>query len=226
MLGLIVWIAFAMPAHAIVMEPILEAAESLGYRVAGELEFVPGTTHYRGMKENLRAVAEFCPRTQAVDRRISTETRFVILAWSDHEYPAPGKSGSSLAQEKLAARRAETVAHVLREHVGGHLLFELVNMTNRKPHMVRVTEASQIQKSKDDVKAAVEIAGGAPSDRLQMGLFGEYAQRSKAVIWVDCYESLVKRRRTVPTLVQLAEVRGEMVSRYGKIGPGHVAPYL
>lgn len=223
MLHIIAWLFISQPVQAIVMEPVIEAAESLGYRVAGELEFTTGSIRHRGMKESLKQVGEFCPRTQAFDRRVSTETRFVILAWPDLEYPGPGKRDHSLEQQKLAAHRAEAIADVLRNHVGGHLFFELVNMATRRPHLVRVTEAGRIQKSRDNVKETLELAGGAPSDRLGMGLFGEYSQRAKAVIWVDCYESLVKRRRNVPTLVELAGVRGQNLKSRGTLWHVHTA---
>lgn len=192
-------------AQAIVMEPAFEAAESLGYQVVGEIEFgknsvnIPDTS----IKKQITEIGEMCPRTQSFDPNISSFVRFVILAWSDMDYPKRTNPFHSAHQQWLAHKRGLAVAEKIRTEIKGNINFELVNMAHRKPHLLN---------GRSDVKNALETAGAAPSDRLGMGLFAEYSQAAKAVILVDCKESLQRRKNTMPSLVQLASL--------GRVVPG------
>lgn len=183
-------------ANAMLMDPIHETAESLGYQVLGEIEFRSGTAQPdpKQMQKNLSNLGELCPRTQAWDSSITSHTNFVVMAWSDHEFPSSRIKNLSIDKVSLAQTRAQKTAEFLRDHVRGNLSIEEVNMATRKPHLVRVAEHTANKESRTDIKSALELSGAAPTNAFAIGLFGEYSQASKAVIWVECFENLVKRR--------------------------------
>ncbi len=195
-------------ANAIVMEPAYQAAESLGYQVVGEIEFQNNSSAIPApvIKKQMREIGEMCPRTQSADPNISSYARFVILAWSDKDYPTRERGFHSAKQQWLAKKRGEAVAERIRSEVKGNLNFELVNMAHRKAHRVEAVEPGNPLTVQLNVKKAVEIAGAAPSDQLGVGLFAEYSQAAKALIWVDCREGLQRQKGTIPSLVRLAEL--------------------
>jgi hypothetical protein len=217
MLALIFALAFGSSSHAILTEPTYQAAEALGYVVVGEIEFKRGSHSAKApqLNEQVREIGELCPRTLARTQGVSSFVKLVLLAWADVEFPTRRKFAHSSDQQMLAAKRAEDVAEKLRSHVQGPLAFELVNMTTRRPHPIRVNESARVQQETYDVKSALEIAGGAPSDAYGLGLFGENGQRSKVIIWVDCKETFGPRRRNVLANVQLASLGANFFGRAG-----------
>ena len=193
-------------AHALVLEPTFEAAESLGYQVVGEMEFQNGTTTIQSQEVDrpLSQIGEMCPRTQSVTPGISSFARFVIMAWSDQDFPGHGKSAHSPRQQWLAEKRALAVAEKVRAEIKGHVEVDLVNMASRKAHMVNSADDSTHLRGRYDIKEVMETSGAAPSDRLGFGLFGEYSQAAKAVVLVNCRESLGQPKNKMPALVRLA----------------------
>lgn len=206
MLALIATFLMTGTAHAVLTEPTYHAADALGFLVVGEVEFPRGSIDPKDsqIKEQIREIGEICPRTHAYDRGVSSFARFVLFAWADSEYPKRAVFARSLPEQGLAIKRASRVAESLRTRIQGPLTFELVNMASRKPHLIHVPESARVKESTYDAKAAMEIAGAAPSDAFGLGLFGENGQRSKVVIWVDCTETLGRRRSNVLAKVQLA----------------------
>lgn len=181
-------------AQAIVTSPTLEAADSLGLDVAGEIEFsayshVASTT---ALRESLNSIQEICPRTQAIENPVSKTTHVVVVAWSDREFPKERQSYAH-ADVALANQRATGIAAALRRELRGPTSFDLVNMASRQPHKIKLNERAQNPGSETDIKAALALAGAAPIGVLQLGLFGEYAQKSKAIILVECNESFLRR---------------------------------
>lgn len=197
---------FFVSSQALVLEPIFEAAENLGYHVVGEVEFKKGASqpNSKAMEENLEELGGLCPRTQAHDRRISSQANFVIMAWPDHEFPSQKIQNLTPNHVALAQSRAAKTVEYLRRNVKGNLRFEMVNMATRQPHFIPISEYARMKAVRTDIKAALEQSGAAPTNAYAIGLFGEYAQRSKAVIWVDCHESLVKRRPNAIRELELA----------------------
>ena len=195
-------------AHAMILEPTYQAADALGYHVVGELDFKPGSTEPdpTQIRTSIQEIGEMCPRTQAYDRHVSSFTHLILIAWSDAEFPSIHIKHQPVRYQQLAYARAKSVAGKIRRHVPSLASVEIVNMATRKPHPVRVAEEARIQTRKYDVKMALEIAGAAPSDQLGMGLFGEYGQRSKVLVWVDCKESFGKRRPNAVPSFQLAQL--------------------
>jgi hypothetical protein len=169
--------------HAIVLDPVFHAAEEMGYQVVGDLEFRPGSARIAEpqMRENLKEIDALCPTGPL------RENHFVILAWSDREYPSAQQreAESSSAQVHLADERTLAVEESLRQHLAGAAAsFERVNMATRTPQRLR--PGSRAHSTPGEVKQVLKLAGAAPSGELELGLFGEYGQHSKALIWVDC----------------------------------------
>lgn len=207
MLNLMILFSGLVSAHAIVMEPTFQAAESLGYQIVGEVEFNRDSHQVPPAQvgKQIREIGEMCPRTQAYDPNISSFARFVILSWADLDYPSPTRRFHSAHQQWLAHKRGLAIAEKIRTGVKGNLTFELVNMAHRKPHLVSSVVEGRAPKILN-VKETLETAGAAPSDALGYGLFAEYSQAVKAVIWVECRESLMKRKGSFPSLVKLASL--------------------
>lgn len=208
MFSIIVSLFMSASANAIVMEPAYSAAESLGYQVVGEVEFPNNSAKIPSveLRKHIHEIGEMCPRTQATDPNISSFARFVILAWSDKDYPTRARGFHSAHEQWLAHKRGEAVAEKIRSEIKGNLNFELVNMAHRKVHQVDAIEPGSPMPVRQNVKAALELAGAAPSDQLGVGLFAEYSQSSKTLIWVDCRESLQKQKNAIPSLVKLADL--------------------
>jgi hypothetical protein len=208
MLALVFSMLVSHPASAVLTEPTYHAADALGYLVVGELEFPRGSFEPQAsqMKDQIHEIGEVCPRTHAIDRGVSSFAHFVLFAWPDSEYPKRTVFARSPVDQALAMKRASRVAEDLRARIQGPLTFELVNMATRKPHLIHVAESARVHNPTYDAKAAMEIAGAAPSDAYGLGLFGENGQRSKVVIWVDCKETFGRRRLGVLANVQLASL--------------------
>lgn len=196
MLKFIVVSVIGFAAHAAWIDPVNEAAEDLGYQVVGAVEFSKGKSSpdLRQMKQNMSSLGEICPRTQAWDSSISNRANFVVIAWSDHEFPSRKAGDLHPENLKLANLRASRTAQFIRDRVKGDVHFEIVNMATRKKHLIPVAEFTGRSDRHEDIKKTLELAGAAPSDPFSLGLFHEHAQKSKAIIWVECFENLVKRR--------------------------------
>lgn len=198
---------FPAAARAIVLDPMLNTAEAAGYQVAGEFEFRRGsvTVPAKQVRENLQQIYELCPRTQSRRPGLSQrQTHFVLLAWADREFPGPSKN-LAVSEQSLALLRAQTVAQTLRRHLTTPAEFELVNMAHSQVQRVRAGRHKEPQNSDYDIKSALRQTGAAPASRLESGLFGEYGQRSKVVVWVDCAETF-PRGPAVPQPGQLAHI--------------------
>ncbi|MBX3023023.1 MAG: hypothetical protein KF799_15210 [Bdellovibrionales bacterium] len=191
-------------AHTMVMPPTTNAAEALGYQVAGEIEFPRRTSTplRQSLAENLAEIHEMCPRTQLRNSPVRAPVHIVVLAWSDREFPGE-RDEYTLEDLDLAAQRARRTAAGLRRDLPADTSFELVNMASRRPHKVRVSDRASVRGPVFDVKTALKISGAAPSGRLEVGLFGEYGQSSKAVVWVECFETFTRR----PAIPAQKEVR-------------------
>lgn len=211
MIFVISFLLTALRAHAIVMDPTFQAAESLGYQVVGEVEFNRGSTRVFTLDKNLAEIGELCPRTQSTEPGISSFAKFVVLAWGDQDYPSKDKMFHNAHEQWMAEKRAREVTEKIQSSVRGQLSFELVNMATRKAHLVE--NLSPGHSGRQDIKSTMELAGGAPSNALGMGLFAEYSQLAKAVIWVDCHESLVRKKGRSSTSLQLANVGQEFLVR-------------
>lgn len=196
MLKFIVVSVLGLSAQADLLDPVNEAAENLGYQVVGKVEFAHGKSgpDLRQMKKNMSSLGEICPRTQAWDQTISNRANFVVIAWADEEFPSRKRQDLPPENLKLAHLRASRTAQFIRDRVKGDLHFEIVNMATRKQHFIPVAEFTGRDDRREDVKKTLELAGAAPSDAFSLGLFREYAQKSKAIIWVECFENLVKGR--------------------------------
>ena len=216
--ALVVFFLSLAPVHAILTEPTYQAAESMGFLVVGEIEFRRGSNSVAQNKmiEQVREIGEVCPRTVTSGHGISSFARFVLLAWSDLEFPNRKVSALSPGHQELARRRAQYVAEKLRSQVQGPLSFELVNMATRSPHPIRLNEHARVQHEAYDIKQALEISGGAPSTAYELGLFGEHGQRSKVIIWVDCKETFGPRRKNALANIQLASTGARFFRKMGK----------
>jgi hypothetical protein len=198
----------SLSAHAFVLEPVYRAADQAGYQVVGEVVFRAGSTRASGqqLRENFRELHEICPAAGLPERFV----HFVILAWSDREFPAEGVEHPH-AQQILALQRGRAIADVLRLALPDpRTSFEVVNMASHQAQTIHPGSAVQQSHAEADVKKVLVREGAAPRSDLEAGLFGEYGQRSKAILWVDCRDSgLVPRRSARPEQgVQLASTRG------------------
>lgn len=202
MASVIIILTTALNAYAIIMEPTFQAAESMGYQVVGEVEFAKGSVSLPPFDRHLTEIAALCPRTGSSYSDASSPANIVILAWGDADYPTKKQSALSSRQRWLALKRATETARRIEKSVSGTLNFELVNMASRKPHYI--DSALPDRPGRGDVKSSLENFGAAPSDALGLGLFAEYSQAAKSVIWVACRESLVRKRSPSARVVQLA----------------------
>ncbi len=162
---------FAIEALAMISEQTRQAATSLGAANLGEIEFVAGSD---ALTDQSRAEI----RNVVDEARQKGQLDYInVLAWSDQEYPA-SKTSQSKANVTLAKRRIETVKAFLKsdlkiKDVSGF------NMAKR-PGALR-----EFLKTKDArVKKTTEVAGAAPVQDSETGLFGEKGQASKAVLMI------------------------------------------
>lgn len=188
-------LAVAWLTGASSLEPNLLAARALGYTLVGESRFAARsiTLSNEALGEQVRAVRESCPRAPVPLDRALKKSHLVVLAWADREFPTRQAGAHATTDVALANGRARWVAERLRHELGGALEFDLINMAERRPQSVRVLDGAQLNGPTFDVKAALHSVGAAPSTPLELGLFGEYAQRSKVVVWADCAEPLPTR---------------------------------
>ena len=179
-------------AHAIVAEPMEAAADTFGFRVLGEFEFarrssaVPGD-RVRAMGQDL---SRMCPQLGHAPGEVA---RVMILSWGDHEYPDARRGRSTPVDQNLARARGHNLARAMRADFRGELGFELIDMTtrtreDRRPGRLALTAEPT------DLKRVLVDAGAAPTSDLELGLFGEYAQSSKSVAWVDCQPQVPTER--------------------------------
>lgn len=201
-------LVLSINSYAIIMEPTYQAANALGYQVLGEIEFDRESSQLSiaQIKPHVEELGEVCPRTQAYDPSISSFADFIVIAWSDSDFPARDRRFHSARDQHLANQRAQQVASTIKKVVKGNLRFEIVNMARRQAHFVHPGAERKTLESKQNIKQVLESAGAAPSDALGVGLFAEYSQAGKVLLWVDCHESLVRRRSASPPIVRLAQL--------------------
>lgn len=187
---------FTLPSHAIILDTNYEAAEDAGFQVAGEVDFLPGTarTNLDGPEKTARELISLCGTSRA---------QIALIVWSDLEYPTRSVGRQSSAQVLLAlARGAEVKERLLGlAEDRGKMSFDIVNMAERSPHPLGRVR---------NIKRKLEILGAAPSDPFEMGLFGENAQRNKAVVWVHCERGDQPARSARARSVQIVQWRGNL----------------
>jgi hypothetical protein len=178
-------------ATAIVLDQTYETAAALGLAVLGEVEFqnssaVPNEEQIRELVREARLLCQ------------TQDSKLILFSWSDLEYPAPGIH-HPVQQVRLAARRAEALrARLLAAYPEDHAPgLVAVNMATRQPFYL--TRGM-------DLKRVLERSGSAPSDPYLLGLFGEYAQRSKVLAWADCRSTQRPTRRAPRQFLKLALV--------------------
>lgn len=162
---------FAIEALAMISEQTQQAATSLGAAGLGEVEFVAGSD---ALTDQSRAEIR-----NAVDeaRRKGELDHVKVLAWSDQEYPA-AKTSQSKANVALAKKRIESLKAFLKtdlkiKNVDGF------NMAERPGKMKEFLNTKEAR-----VKKTTEVAGAAPVQDTDTGLFGEKGQASKAVLMI------------------------------------------
>lgn len=162
---------FAIEALAIITEQTRQAATSLGAANLGEIEFVAGSD-------------QLSDQSQAEIRNIIDETRqkgeldyINVLAWSDQEYPA-NKTKQSKANVSLAKRRLENLKKFLKSELKIKNISEF-NMAERPGKLPKFLNTKEAR-----VKKTTEVAGAAPVEEADTGLFGEKGQASKAVLMI------------------------------------------
>ena len=162
---------FAIEALAMISEQTRQAATSLGAANLGEVEFVAGSDQITDQgRAEIRNVID--------EARQKGELDYVnVLAWSDQEYPA-AKTSQSKAEVSLAKRRIEHLQAFLKnelkiKNVSG---FNMAERPGKFKEFLNTKEAR--------VKKTTEVAGAAPVQENDTGLFGEKGQASKAVLMI------------------------------------------
>lgn len=162
---------FAIEALAMISEQTRQAATSLGAANLGEVEFVTGSDQLTDQgRAEIRNVID--------EARQKGELDYInVLAWSDQEYPA-NKTKQSQAEIKLAKRRIENLQSFLKKEL------KVKNVTgfNMAERPGKIKEFLGTKEAR--VKKTTEVAGAAPVEEEETGLFGEKGQASKAVIMV------------------------------------------
>lgn len=167
----LVFSLFAIEALAMISEQTRQAATSLGAANLGEIEFVAGTD---SLTDQSRAEI----RNVIDEARQKGELDYInVLAWSDQEYPA-SKTSQSKANVSLAKRRIENLKTFLKtdlkiKNVSG---FNMAERPGKLKEFLNTKEAR--------VKKTTEVAGAAPVEDSETGLFGEKGQASKAVLMI------------------------------------------
>lgn len=162
---------FAIEALAMISEQTRQAATSLGAANLGEIEFVAGSD---ALTDQSRAEI----RNVVDEARQKGELDYInVLAWSDQEYPA-SKTSQSKANVTLAKRRIETVKAFLKSD----LKIKDVSGFNMAKRPGALTEFLNTKDAR--VKKTTEVAGAAPVQDSETGLFGEKGQASKAVLMI------------------------------------------
>lgn len=162
---------FAIEALAMISEQTRQAATSLGAANLGEIEFVAGSD---ALTDQSRAEI----RNVVDEARQQGELDYInVLAWSDQEYPA-SKTSQSKANVTLAKRRIETVKAFLKSD----LKIKDVSGFNMAKRPGALTEFLNTKDAR--VKKTTEVAGAAPVQDSETGLFGEKGQASKAVLMI------------------------------------------
>ena len=162
---------FAIEALAMISEQTRQAATSLGAANLGEIEFVAGSD---ALTDQSRAEI----RNVVDEARQKGELDYInVLAWSDQEYPA-SKTSQSKANESLAKKRIETVKSFLKSD----LKIKNVSGFNMAKRPGKIKEFLNTKEAR--VKKTTEVAGAAPVQDSETGLFGEKGQASKAVLMI------------------------------------------
>ena len=162
---------FAIEALAIISEQTRQAATSMGAANLGEVEFVVGSDQ---LTDQTRAEI----RNVVDEARQKGELDYVnVLAWSDQEYPA-AKTSQSKTEIALAKRRIANLQAFLKKD----LKIKNVSGFNMAERPGKIKEFFGTKEAR--VKKTTEVAGAAPVEESDMGLFGEKGQASKAVLMI------------------------------------------
>lgn len=162
---------FGIEALAMVTDQTEQAAKSLGATSLGEVEFVAGSDALtdQGRTEIRNAIDEA--------RKKGELDHVAVMAWSDQEYPA-AKTSQSKANVELAKRRTETLKAFLKTD----LKIKNIDTFNMAERPGKLKEWLNTKEAR--VKKTTEVAGAAPVQDSETGLFGEKGQASKAVFMV------------------------------------------
>ncbi|AZZ37507.1 hypothetical protein CIK05_12120 [Bdellovibrio sp. qaytius] len=162
---------FAIEALAMISEQTRQAATSLGAANLGEVEFVTGSDQLTDQgRAEIRNVID--------EARQKGELDYInVLAWSDQEYPA-AKTTQSKAEISLAKRRIEHLQAFLKND----LKIKNTPGFNMAERPGKIKEFFGTKEAR--VKKTTEVAGAAPVQESETGLFGEKGQASKAVLMI------------------------------------------
>lgn len=172
---------FANQAFALVMSPMVDAASQAGYVVFGEIEFQPRKTSFNPQSFTLNSDASSAAGTCLESGPKSHELHFVLFSWADQEFKHAHRRGKELANQ-----RAMRVEAYLRKSIPASVSVEKVNMASMAPKSVSLGAGFQEGARSGDIKKLLYNEGAAPTSRLEMGLFGEFGQHSKTVVWMHC----------------------------------------
>lgn len=162
---------FAFEASAMLSEQTQQAAISLGATGLGEIEFGAGSDSISDQgRAEIRNVVDEARKKGELDH-------IKVLAWSDQEYPV-AKTSQSKASIDIAQRRIKTIEAFFKSD----LKIKKVIGFNMAERPGKFKELFNTQDAK--VKKTTEIAGAAPVQQSDTGLFGENGQASKAVFMI------------------------------------------
>lgn len=156
---------------AMITDQTQQAATSLGASSLGEIEFSPGSDALTDQgRAEIRNIVDEAQQKGRLDH-------IAVLAWSDQEYPA-AKTSQSHANVSLAKKRIETLKSFLKSDLKIKNI-EGFNMAERPGKFKEFLNTKEAR-----VKKTTEIAGAAPVQDTETGLFGEKSQASKAVLMI------------------------------------------
>ena len=162
---------FAIEALAMITDQTQQAATSLGAASLEEIEFVAGSDALTDQsRAEIRNIVDEARRKGVLDH-------IKVLAWSDQEYPA-AKTSQSRANVALAKRRIDS----LKAFLHTDLKIRNVDGFNMAERPGKIKEFLNTKEAR--VKKTTEVAGAAPVQDSDTGLFGEKGQASKAVLMI------------------------------------------
>jgi len=164
-------VLLALDASAFISKQTENAAKQLGAFNVGEIEFQAGGD---GIAEPSR---DEIKRLLREARAAGTIDHIKVLAWSDQEYPMP-KQKHSAREIKLADQRLARAKTFLQSDLKVNSVkeYNMAQRPNAFEELMRLPEAN--------VKNTTENNGAAPKTQMELGLFGEKGQASKAVVMV------------------------------------------
>lgn len=204
-------IMYSFPAFALITAPTLDAADELGFQVVGKITFSPYSVRSdpNEIRQSSEHLNHLCPGSR--QELTPNAWRILLLSWSDQEFPSPGQKAVSRKSRELARDRGLEVRRMLRSEMNPELSrgtqIIVVNMATRVPQLI--APAKQFRDETpvtQNIKTLLARNGAAPSNPYQLGLFGEYSQRDKVLIWVDCTTPTVRARPRPLAQLQVAGI--------------------